>query len=166
MVARKLKSRIATALVAQCTLFVMSCADSVAVPSDAMMLEEFRSHRTGFERLRQMVIEDASRWAYFSESSISEVTPGSRRDEYAKLLKLWPSLTVGTNYGGTVRFIFASNERVAIAPGWTKGIEFVPEGKRMIGTRIDRLDECAKLPENVFWHEIEPQWYIFCQRDE
>jgi hypothetical protein len=166
MVARKLKSRIATAVLVQCTLFVISCADGVAVPSDTVMLEEFRSHRAEFERLRQMAIEDASRWVYFSGSSISEVTPAARRDEYAKLLQLSPGLSVRTDYGGTVSFIFASNERMAIAPGWTKGIEFIPEGRKMIGTRMDRLDECAKLPENVFWHEIEPRWYIFCQRDE
>lgn len=138
----------------------------MATPSDAMLLEEFRSHRSELERLRQMMTEDMRQRGALSEADLSSVSPESRRSEYRNLLSIAPNLVVGVDYNGTTRFIFGRSEGMAIGPGWAKGIEFVPEGARMIGTRVATLDESAKLSEGVYLREIEPQWFIFYQRDE
>lgn len=113
-----------------------------------------------------MVTEDMHQQGSFSEATISNVSPESRRNEYRNLLNVSPNLVVGVDYNGVTRFIFTSSESSAIDRGWAKGIQFVPDGARMIGTRKDSLDKPGKLAAGVYLREIEPRWFIFYQRDE
>jgi hypothetical protein len=54
----------------------------------------------------------------------------------------------------------------AISSGWAKGIEFIPDMGKVIGTQRDTLDDSAKLPGDVYLRKLEPQWFLFFQRDE
>jgi hypothetical protein len=135
------------------------------IPSDDTVIGIFQAHRGEFERLRQLATEDMHQASFFSEANISSGLAASRRNEYKTLLKLSPGLQVGTNYDGTVRFIFASAGQ-AISPGWAKGIEFIPDTAKEIGTQREVLDDSAKLPEGVYLRKLEPRWFLFFQRDE
>jgi hypothetical protein len=143
-----------------------ACSSQKAVPSDATLLREFHSRRPEFERLRQMATEDMHQQGSVTQASISDALPESRRNEYKKLLNLWPNLVVGIDYDGTTRFIFGRSEGPAIGPGWAKGIQFVPSGARFIGTRTAHLDDPGRLAAGVYLREIEPRWFIFYQQDE
>jgi hypothetical protein len=134
-------------------------------PTDDKVIGIFRAHRGELERLGQMATEDMHDTSYFSVANISNGLPASRRNEYKNLLKLSPGLQVGTNYDGTVRFIFASSGQ-AISSGWAKGIEFIPDTGKVIGTQRDTLDDSAKLPAGVYLRKLEPRWFLFFQRDE
>lgn len=136
-----------------------------AASADAKVIGIFEAHRGEFERLRQMATEDMRTASFFSETNISNGLPEPRRNEYKHLLNVSPGLQVGTNYDGSVRFIFASAGE-AIGPGWAKGIEFIPDGQKVIGTQRDTLDDPAKLPQGVYLRKVEPRWFVFFQRDE
>jgi hypothetical protein len=140
-------------------------SQEVNVPSDEKVIRIFQAHRGEFERLRQMATEDMHDASYFSVANVSNRLPASRRDEYKNLLKLSPGLEVGTNYDGTVRFIFAGSGQ-AISAGWAKGIEFIPDMAKVIGAQRDTLDDSAKLPDGVYLRKLEPRWFLFFQRDE
>jgi hypothetical protein len=136
------------------------------LPSDAKLINEFRLHRASFERLRQMVTEDMHQQGSFTQATISKAFPESRRNEYRSLLSVEPNLSVGINYDGTTRFVFANSEGLAIGSERAKGIQFSPTGARLIGTRMGSLDESGKLPAGIYLREIEPQWFIFYQQDD
>jgi hypothetical protein len=140
-------------------------SQEVMTPSDDTVIRIFQAHRGEFERLRQMATEDMHETSFFSEANISNRLPPSRRNEYKNLLKLSPGLQVGANYDGSVRFIFASAGQ-AISPGWAKGIEFIPDTGKVIGTQRDTLDESGQLPAGVYLRKLEPQWFLFFQRDD
>jgi hypothetical protein len=140
-------------------------SQEVMAPSDDKVIRIFKAHRGELERLRQMATEDMHERSFFSEANISNGLPASRRNEYTNLLKLSPGLQVGANYDGSVRFIFASAGQ-AISPGWAKGIEFIPDMGKVIGTQRDTLDDSAKLPGGVYLRKLEPRWFLFFQRDE
>lgn len=167
----KLVSKIAITFVAMCIVLAVlyswraNSSKEVMAPIDDKLIKIFQDHRGEFERLRQMATEDMHETSFFSESNVSNRLPVSRRNEYKNLLKLLPGLQVGANYDGSVRFIFASTGQ-AIGPGWAKGIQFIKDITKLKGTRIDTLDGSAKLPAGVYLREIEPQWFLFYQRDE
>jgi hypothetical protein len=140
-------------------------SQEVMPPSDDNVIRVFRAHRNELERLRQMASEDMHETSFFSEANLSSGLSSSRREEYKNLLRLSPGLKVGANYAGSVRFIFASTGQ-AIGPGWAKGIEFIPDTGKVIGTQRDTLDNSAKLPEGVYLRKLEPRWFLFFQRDE
>jgi len=135
------------------------------VPSDGKVISIFQAHRGELERLRQMATEDMHETSFFSEANISNALPASRRNEYKSLLKLSPGLQVGANYDGSVRFIFASTGQ-AIGPGWAKGIEFIPDTGKVIGTQRDTLNDSGQLPAGVYLRKLESRWFLFFQRDD
>jgi hypothetical protein len=57
-------------------------------------------------------------------------------------------------------------EGTAIGPGWVKGIEYVPGGYSREGVLSADLDGARKLPARVYIRQIEPNWFVFYQRDE
>jgi len=111
------------------------------------------------------MIEDPAGVPLLDETNVSNRLGTPLRDEYKSLLKIWPGLLVGADYDGSVRFIFAGTG-VAIGPDWAKGIEFIPDTARAIGTQRDALDDAAKLPADLYLRKLEPQWFLFFQRDE
>lgn len=169
--ATKLLSRMAITFAAMCAVLVALYSgrayslQEVTVPSDDKLIRIFQTHRDEFVRLRQMATEDMHEASFFSESNISNRLSPSRRKEYKSLLKFSQGLQVGVNYDGSVRFIFASTGQT-ISSGWVKGIQFIPDAAKLIGTRMDTLYLSAKLPAGVYLREIEPRWFLFYQRDE
>jgi hypothetical protein len=164
---KTLRTSIVAAIVGAFALFAAWKAESFQgqVPSDETLVQVFQLHRDQFERLRQMATEDMHQTSYFSESNISVVLPEPRRNEYKRLLQVYRGLSIGVDYDGGVRFIFASVGE-AIGPGWAKGIQFVPDNSKQIGTRIDTLDKSSTLPDGVYVRQIAPGWFLFFQRDE
>lgn len=164
-------TKIAIAFAAVLAILVMlyswraDSSQEAAVPSDDNVIRVFHVHRDEFERPRQMATEDRQQTSLFSEVKLSNKLPASRRIEYQSLLKLSPGLEVGANYDGSVRFIFTSIGQ-AIAPGWAKGIEFVPDTGKVAGIQRETLDDAAKYPAGVYLRKLEPQWFLFFQRDE
>ena len=90
-----------------------------------------------------MVTED--HLGSINESDIPRIRPEARRNEYANLLSLSPGLLVAVNQG-SARFIFSASRGLAIGPGWGKGIQFIPNGARIIGILMESLDEAPELP--------------------
>jgi hypothetical protein len=135
-------------------------------PTDQELIATFHTHRQAFERLQEMVTEDARR-GWYLEGSDSRKPDQPRRDEYKNLIsQIRPGLrVVMTGPTGAVRFIFAM-EGTAIGPGWVKGIEYVPVDYLREGVLLPDLDKAASRPASVYMREIEPKWFIFYQRDE
>jgi len=136
-----------------------------SAPTDKEIIKLFRAHRGNFEKLRKMTYNDIKKASFFSESKIPAGLPELRRNEYRNLLKVSPGLEIGVNYDGTVRFIISSVGH-ATSPGWAKGIQFIPDRAKIIGTRITSLDEVSNLPSGVYLREIAPRWFLFFQRDD
>jgi hypothetical protein len=162
--------RIVLGLVVACVVvgaIVLWQADPLQfkAPSDQEVIAVFQAHRADFERLRQMVTEDMHVKSYFSESELDGISPEARRQEYRSRLKIWPGLHVGVNYDESVRFIFAGGGLLAIGPGWAKGIQFSPQGKKLIGEQVKTLDNERTLPPGVYLRELMPEWFILYQRD-
>lgn len=161
----------AIAFVVLCIAFAVFCglrayaSQEVGVPSDEMLMAIFKSHRADFFRLRQMAVEDMHETSFFSESNISNRLPESRINEYKILLRLSPGLQVGASHDGSVRFVFYSSSQ-AIGAGVAKGIQFIPDVRKLIGSRADTLDGVGALPAGVYLREMESKWFIFYQRDE
>jgi hypothetical protein len=64
------------------------------------------------------------------------------------------------------RFIFAWGGSSAIGPGWIKGIQFSPQGAKLIGQQVATLDNERNLPEGVNLKELMPNWFILYRRDD
>lgn len=166
-----LVSKLAIAIAALLLLLSAGCLLSacsgreVTPLSDDKLIVIFKAHRNEVERLRIMATEDMHTASVFSQSNISTRLPASRRNEYGRLLKISPGLEIGANYDGSVRFVFDHAGR-AIGSGWAKGLQFRPIGAKLIGTRIDSLDGAAKLTAGTYLREIDPEWFVFYQRDE
>ena len=149
-------------------VFVFWKADPLQIsePSDESVIDLFHAHRTEFERLRQMVTEDMHGKSLFSESNLENISPEVRRDEYKSLLKISSGLFVAINYDKSVRFILARGGLMAIGPGWVKGLQFLPDGAKLLGTRVESLDGSRRLSAGAYFREIEPNWFILYQRDD
>lgn len=163
--------RIVIGLVVACVVvgaIVLRLTDPLQfkAPSDEDLIAVFQTHRADFERLRQMAVEDLHVKSYLSESELNGISPEARRQEYRSRLKSWPGLHVGVNYDESVRFIFADGGRLAVGPGWAKGIEFSPQGKKLIGQRVNTLNNERMLPAGVYLKELIPEWFILYQRDD
>jgi hypothetical protein len=150
------------------TLQVHSSSVEVPAPRDKELITVFRTHRSAFEQLREMVTADMAQEAYFSEDRLTGNFSTARRDRYKALLaQIKPGLIVTVNYDKTVRFIFASGgERLAISPGWLKGIEFVPDGVQPSGVRQPDLSDSDTLPVGIYFRAIEPTWFVLYQRTD
>jgi methylthioribose-1-phosphate isomerase len=60
---------------------------SNAYPTDAQLLKTFADHRQAFDRLRQMVVEDARQQGpIFSLESLRNDLPSYRKQEYRTLI--------------------------------------------------------------------------------
>jgi hypothetical protein len=68
------------------TGFWMTDPLHIRAPSDQKLLTIFRTHRTAFEKLHQMVAEDSQEKWYFTASNTDDQTHDVRRKEYKKLL--------------------------------------------------------------------------------
>lgn len=112
-----------------------------------------------------MATEDMRRGWYLGTSSPNKLDQ-SRRSEYKSLIsQIRPDMVVTNGYTGVVRFIFAG-EGSAIGPDWFKGIEYLPGDYSREGTLLPDLNKAASLQANVYIRQIEPNWFIFYQRDE
>jgi len=152
---------------AYCVIWEGGCRASKPVePRDQDLISIFHAHRRAFVQLQEMASEDARRTWYLGASDSSKLEQ-SRRDGYKKLIsEIRPELQVAMNgTTGVMRFIFAG-EGVAIGPGWVKGIEYVPGEVSREGALLPDLDKAASLQANVYIRQIEPNWFIFYQRDE
>ena len=131
-------------------------------PRDQELISTFHAHRQAFEQLQEMATEDARRGWYLGGNDPDKLDQ-SRRDKYKNL----PSgLQVAINGNtGVVRFIFAQKGS-AIGPGWAKGIEYVPGDYSRQGLLVPDLDKADSLQANVYIRQIEPNWFIFYQRDK
>jgi hypothetical protein len=137
----------------------------VEAPSDRELISIFQAHRPEFDRLREMVTEDMHAQLYFSEATIGQISPISRRMEYRKLLRVWSGLAVGVDYNEGVRFIFATRGS-AVGPDWAKGIQYITRVSRLPGVRVATTDNAKILSEGVYLRELLPHWFIFLQKDD
>jgi hypothetical protein len=152
---------------ASCLVLEGGCRKSRTLePRDQELISIFHADRQAFERLQKMATEDARRGWYLGGSDLSKLDQ-PRRDEYKNLIsQIRPGLIVAvTGPTGGLRFMF-SGEGVAIGPGWVKGIEYGPGDYSPDGVFLPDLDKAAGLPPNVYLRQIEPNWFIFYQRDE
>jgi hypothetical protein len=150
-------------------VFWMADPLNLRAPKDQKLLTLFHDHRAAFERLRQMATEDLQqkKASYFNESCFYGKLDEMRKQEYKPLVsEIYHGLTVTVDYDATARFCFAGGGMIlAIGPGWVKGIQYVPGNYERKGHVVQNLDEANTLPPGVYLREIEPNWFIFYQRD-
>jgi hypothetical protein len=154
-------------VLAACALWEGGCGSSrLAEPTDQNLISTLHSHRQVFEEVQEMAAEDARHSWYLGASDPIQLDQ-PRRSKYEKLIsEIRPGLAVAMNGNdGVVRFIFAG-EGSAIGPGWVKGIEYVPGDYSREGVLLPDLNKAASLSANVYIRQIEPNWFIFYQRDE
>jgi hypothetical protein len=134
--------------------------------SDRKLISLFRYRRVAFEKLRDMAIEDNQ--SYLGGTPAERGTLSEKRwQRYDALLhQIYPGLIMTTDWKKNVRFIFISCGVSAIAPGWLKGIEYMPGDHTAEGLLVENLDEGSKLAPNVYLRTIEPHWFIVYQRTD
>jgi hypothetical protein len=136
-------------------------------PSDREILQTFEAHKSSFEQLRQLALEDSLIATYFSESNLSGSLGEGRQQLYRKLLsEIWPGLIV-TSYRSSVKFIFATGGLSAISGGWLKGLVNISGNPDDWGTLVASLDNPAKLPsDHLYLRKIEQGWFIVVQKTD
>jgi hypothetical protein len=141
-------------------------ADAKEFPRDEVLMNSFRSHRTAFERLREMVIEDEGTQPIFTENNISGSLPLARQQEYKSLLSsITSDLMVTVNYDGTVRFIFVVHG-ASIGTESMKGIEYLPESARPGASFVHDLNNPKRYADGVYLRAIEPRWFVLFQKTD
>jgi hypothetical protein len=137
---------------------------AVRAPTYAQIIRILNDRRASFEKLSALVLEDASKGPWFSESWLSPLLNDERRQVYRDLLRqIRPGLVVGISKG-SVRFIFVSTG-VAIGPGWFKGVARITDDPRSWGTVVGDLDHPRVLTaDTLYLRRIESNWYIVFER--
>lgn len=200
-------------LIFAAVVFWMADPLNLRAPKDQKLIAIFHAHREAFEKIQQMATEDAQygwyfdsffegaeldekyrqeyekdpRYAWYFKSPYFEggKLKEARRKEYQDLIsEISPSLTIGTDYDSSMGFTFASGGILAIGPGWSKGIAYVPKSwetngavygiweengtnyQQWHGIVLTNLDNAQSLPANGYMREIEPNWFLFYQRDD
>jgi len=136
-----------------------------SAPKDRELIALFYAHHHEFEKLKEMATEDATRGWYLGHSEESALDD-KRQLEYSRYISaILPGLRVVMSYHW-LRFMFA-HEGVAIGPSWVKGIEYVPPANYgMAGIVLTNLDKAPSLSAGTYLRKIEPDWFVFYQRDE
>ena len=140
---------------------------NLRVPSDQALTVTFHDHRAAFYKLQQMASEDQRRGWFFSFPDFRSATQNEARlQDYRNLMSRMPNcFSATTDSDGHLRFCFAQSEGVlAVGAGWVKGIEFWPE--RCPWSKVSDLDDAQSLPAGIYVRQMEPQWFLFYQRDD
>jgi hypothetical protein len=139
----------------------VNCCFPMRVPSDQKLIATFQAHRGAFEQLHAMAAKDMQTGLYFSwyggccspDSSKPPQLSASRWAEYTSLTSSIRPISAVIRDDGVMRFIFAGNRiGLAVGPGWSKGIEYIPP------------DKSPKTQGHDYVREIEPTWFIFYDR--
>lgn len=152
-------------------IFWMGDPLRLSAPKDQTLITIFHEHRKTIEKLRDMVIEDKEKINYINQDRIEGNITESRKKEYRILLSdLYPrglsyrGLWVFTRDNG-VRFVFAQGRILSITAGWQKGIDYEPGVHEKLGIEVPNLDNLGGLSLDIYFREIEPDWYIFYESD-
>jgi hypothetical protein len=152
------------------TLIFLStgCSRNLTEPKDQELIKVFGDHRDAFQKLQAMATKDLRNGWYFNWPHFWGSAPDqSRRQDYMKLVSGIPQcFSVFTDYDGHIRFCFAEGSYYIWPPypRWVKRIEFWPHGCPW--AMLTNLDNARTLSANVYAREIEPQWFVFYQRDD
>lgn len=156
-----------TLVVVSAIIFWMADPLYLKAPKDSELRTIFREHRSAFEQLGHMVVEDSE--SYLTKSHMDVRLNDARKNEYQNLLSEihHSGLIITTGPQSKVRFIFAIGGLSAIGPGWLKGIEYVPEGVDPAGDILENLDQPSSLAEEgVYLHQIESKWFVIFQKED
>ena len=137
------------------------------VPNDSQLISKFLAHRTAFERLREIALQDSKSRSFFRQHQLDDMAP-DRREEYESLLtQIGPGFDVGTDQR-TVRFIAAvGGSWISIGPEWVKGIEYIPLSLRGLEPFRHHLDDVRSLEwGNVYLRQIDQDWFVFVQKTD
>jgi hypothetical protein len=131
------------------------------IPSDRELINIFHSYPLAFERLRMI------KTATLRAAAESGRSNARNNGEENRLIGQVPHLLgVGGDYSGTIRFVFAMSENMAVGPGWVKGIEYVQGSSQGVGELKSSLDDVRGFQPGVYLREIEPHWFVIYQRDK
>jgi len=140
------------------------------VPPDQELTATFRAHRHVFEQIQAMAAKDMQdglplRWYRESwwcsgswwcrGSSKPSAMPPSRWEDYGNLIsQIRPKVeSVAIGHNGAISFTFAAGGTgLAVGPGWSKGIAYIPP------------EVNPKEQGDNYVREIEPTWFIFYDR--
>jgi len=158
------------------TAVYVTCDPRGRGPSDQKLIATFQNHRGAFEHLYAMAAQDADRGWRFSwdrrEGSQPPYFSQSRWEDYEnQISQIHPAVvSVTMRPDGILRFIFDGGGFGLVPAGssWSKGIEYIPAGlENRRGQRLPDLSKAPGLPaNNTYIREIEPQWFLFYDRDE
>jgi hypothetical protein len=141
------------------------------------------------EKYRQQYEKDPRyTWYFKSPYFEGDKLKDTRLKEYKDLVsEISPGLHIGMDYNGAMGFSFAGGSSfLAIGPGWSKGITYVPESHETNGSiycgewkmgdvtnppqwqglLLTNLDNAQTLPADVYLRPIESNWFLFYSRDE
>ncbi len=129
----------------------------LGVPKDRSLIALFRDHRHAFQEIAELAVIDAPR-----HSGIDSLTQ-ERRSEYLRLLHQIPrSISLGF-VEDRVTFLCARGGFLVIAPGWSKGIVYLPWGPARQGKVVTTTDKDPGH-DGIYLVPIEEKWYLIYQR--
>jgi hypothetical protein len=136
-------------------------------PSDDRLIAEFAAHRPLFEAVRERAAHDpelescgAGLWG------LGAWCTGRDQAAYRSFFAKTGSNRLSPDYDGRIAIGFAGDGLLAIGPGWSKGIMFVPGDPNRAGQLVHSTGGANHLPEGVYIRPIRDRWYVFYQRDD
>ncbi|HEY4299305.1 MAG TPA: hypothetical protein VGM73_00430, partial [Candidatus Didemnitutus sp.] len=134
----------------------------MGAPSDAELVVFLKGNRANLERLAIMAVEDSNRISYVTLNTIAaQITNKARSEEYKRLMaEMTKSITIRVNPRAISFSYWTGGEGLVTAASWSKGIVYLPNGYRRIGTCVAELDKLPK-DDGVYLVPIEGYWYIY-----
>jgi hypothetical protein len=130
----------------------------LSVPKDQTLIALFRSHRHVFQEIAELAVVDAPR-----HSDLESLTP-ERRSEYLRLLHQIPwRIKVGFTENRVTFSCARGGILLAIGPGWSKGIAYLPWGPAREGELVSSTDKDPGR-DGIYLVPIEQKWYLLYQR--
>jgi hypothetical protein len=136
------------------------------VPADSQLIELFAQKSYIFSKIQQLVQDDLKKGKYYSSQCRTNNFGKDRCDEYNKLIaEIDNGKTVlFVDYDGTMSFNVAATGS-QLAPGWSKGIIYIPEESPRDGIVLSKLDGLEDRKPDTYLRKIEPHWYLYYTRD-
>jgi hypothetical protein len=135
---------------------------SSARPRDQELIDLFHAHRTGFEELRSMAIEDAGKVSFLSADTLAKSPLSEARSrKYAQLMsEIRPGVVVRIDPIMISFSYSAGGSSLAIGRSWMKGIAYVPDGPHRLGQTVNSLDNLPENSDGIYLLPIEGHWYL------
>lgn len=140
-----------------CLLLTTAGCSSLFISTDYDLISTVRSHRISFEKILAMMCEDQGGTVVMYDNLPPGISQERKQQYRDLLLEMRPCVSAALVFGnGWARFCANGG----------KGVEYIPEGRSRSLQLQDTLDRVDDLPPGVYYREIDPDWYVFYQKND